>query len=145
MRHSIWIFVLLAVFVGVFTPAFAGGSEPTTFSVANEATTISTTNWTSVDEDGQRYFDNETVYDNGSVVEESEYHWSTDNGSIKAVEGGALDDASRVEIYYSGEKKNQWSRLLIPMLLLIFTVFGVFLLWIGGDVIVDAIGSGGGR
>ena len=74
MRDSIWTFVLLAVFLAVFTPAFMGASaaDGTRFSVANEETAISTDDWTSVDEDGFEYFDNETVYNNGSEVPESD-------------------------------------------------------------------------
>ncbi len=145
MRDSIWIFVLLAVFLGVFTPAFAGASGPTTFHVGNEATSISTSSWTTVDEDAQRYFDNETVYYNGSIVEETEYQWATSNGSVRAVPGGQLDDASQITMSYGGERQDQWSRLLIPLLLVFFGVLTILLVWVAGDAIVGAIGIGGGR
>jgi len=149
MRDSIWTFVLLAVFLAVFTPAFMGASaaDGTRFSVANEETAISTDDWTSVDEDGFEYFDNETVYNNGSEVPESEYRWATENGSIRAVEGGMLANASHVTISYSGTRQDQWSGLLKVMLIVLFTILIMLALLAAVSVASDAIGSGvgGGR
>ncbi len=145
MRDKIWTFVLLALFLGVFVPAFNGAAGATTFSVANEQVSISTDAWTTVDENAREYHDNETVYFDGSVVEESEYRWNTTNGSIKAVEGGALANASQATIAYSGERHNQWKRVLTPMLIVIVGVAILLTLIVAGDAVVDAIGAGGGR
>ena len=149
MRDSIWTFVLLAVFLGIFIPAFSGASvaDTATFSVANEQTSISTESWTSVEEDGMHYDDNETVYYNGSTVPESEYRWATENGSLRAVEGGTLTDASQVTISYSGERQDQWSTVLVTMAFIFFTALIIIILLVAGSVTVDAFttGIGGGR
>lgn len=146
MRNSIWTFALLAVFLGIFIPALGGAftSGGTTTSVANEATTISTDSWSSVDEDGVEYLDNETVYHNGSAVEESEYRWSTKNGSLQALENGTLADADEVSISYSVRQQSVWAQFLKVGVGVFFVVFVFMLLFAAGTFVAGAIGSGGG-
>jgi hypothetical protein len=150
MKDSIWSLTVLLLFLSILVPAFGlsyTNSVTTTHTVANEAVSISTETWTSVEEEGATYYDNETVYHDGSTVSETEYRWATTNGSIRAVENGTLDEASQVSVTYSYDRHNKWTRVTKNGLYILFAVFGVLILFIGAGVLLTAtkaFGSGGG-
>ena len=126
--------LVLLVFIGVPTLGMAVADAPLTpHSIANESVAVSTTNWTSVSADGVSYADNETVYYNGSVVPQSEYDWSTANGSIMAVSGGQLDGANSVDISYTYYLRQRGVRLWKA-------ANGIFLVVLGPLLIVAAVG-----
>jgi hypothetical protein len=149
MKDSTLSVAIALLFLFIVVPAIGASysNAPTmTHSVANEGVEIDTQNWTHVDADASTYFDNETVYHNGKSVNESEYQWSTSNGSIRAVEGGSLADASRVEISYSYAQHDRWSRITKNSLFVIFAVMAVMLVIGAVGVFMTATsGWGGGR
>jgi ABC-type sugar transport system permease subunit len=146
MKDSILWVVVVLLFLFIVVPGIGTtytASPTTTHHVANEGVSIDVQNWTSVDNEASTYHDNETVYHNGSVVEESEYQWSTSNGSIRAVENGSLADASEVSVSYSYDQHGRWARLTRYGLYVIFAVIGVLL--VIGAVAVFSTSGGSGR
>jgi len=149
MKDSTLSVAIALLFLFIVVPAIGASytnAPTTTHSVANEGVEIDTENWTQVDVDASTYFDNETVYHDGSQVNESDYQWSTSNGSIRAVEGGSLATASRVEVSYSYAQHDRWSRITKNGLYIVFAVMAVLLV-IGavGVFMTAASGWGGGR
>lgn len=150
MKDSILWVVVVLLFLFIVVPGIGAtytDSPTTTHHVANEGVSIDVQNWTSVDADASTYHDNETVYHNGSAVDESEYRWATSNGSLRAVENGSLADASQVSVSYSYDQHGRWARITRWGLYVIFAVIGVLLV-IGSVAVFSSLsssGRGGGR
>lgn len=154
MKHPIWTvgFVVVLLVVGIPILGMTIGDAPKTpTAVENESVSIETTNWTAVDADAVEYADNETVYYNDSAVDETEYEWSTENGSIRAVEGGQLDGVSTVEISYTYFEHQRGVRILVTALrpfvyvLLVLGFVGVPIGFLMYGVAAIADNSGGFR
>jgi hypothetical protein len=152
MKNSVYVLAVLLVFgiVGVPTIGHAFTEAPdATETVDNETVAISTSSWTEVSTAGSAtsFYDNETVYYNGSVVSESEYRWSTSNGSIRAEDGGTLADASEVDITYAYDRNTEFTELGQSALTGVFWVFATLSLVVAAGVIFaafDALGGGAG-
>jgi len=149
MKNSVFVLALLLVFGLIAVPtigvAFTQAPEDTE-TVTNESVEISTTSWTEVSKAGvaTSFYDNETVYYNGSVVSESEYEWSTSNGSIRAEDPGTLSDADSVKITYSYDTDTDYTVLGESVLRIVFRIVAVLAVAVAGGVVIGAFGLLGG-
>ena len=152
MKQPIWTlgFIVVLLIVGVPALGMSAGDAPKVPEpVENESVSIDTTSWTAVDYEAPEYGENETVYYNGSTVSTSEYDWSTENGSIRAVSGGELDGVSSVSISYNALEHTRMTKVLLTALRPLVYVFVVLILVAGIGVALYGLSTmtsgGGGR
>ncbi|WP_226043511.1 hypothetical protein [Natrinema sp. DC36] len=156
MESKIIVVGAFVLFGAILVPAISGAfadAPAETEVVDNESVSISTASWEPVSKSSvaTQFYDNETVYSNGSVVAESNYEWETSNGSIRAVENGTLEDTDEVAITYAyDEGKSDWLNAGSSVLGLLFTIIAIFSLIAGAMTLLVAItgivdNAGGGR
>lgn len=150
MQNSYFVLAVLVVFGVVLVPALGStfASAPGDVHTGEETVPISTNSWTEVNEsDVESWLDNETVYDDGSVVNESEYRWATTNGSIRAVEGGSLENASEVRVEYAFRRHGSFLEAGQGIMQGILTVVAALTFFVGAAVLLSAAAAleGGGR
>lgn len=152
MKQPIWTLGFIVVLVVIGIPALgmsAGAAPKDPEPVENESVSIDTTSWTAVDYEAPEYGDNETVYYNGSTVATSEYEWSTENGSIRAVSGGELDGVSSVSISYNALEHMRMTEIFLTAIRPVIYVIMAMMLVAGIGVALYGLstmtGGGGGR
>jgi len=150
MQNSYFVFAVLVVFGVVLVPALGStfASAPGDVHTGEETVQISTNSWTEINEsEVESWLDNETVYASGSVVNESEYRWATANGSIRAVENGALENASEVRVEYAFRSHGRFLEAGQGIMQGILAVVAALTFFVGAGFLLSAAAAleGGGR
>jgi len=150
MQDSYFVLAVLVVFGVVMVPALGAtfASAPGDVNTGEATVPISTDTWSAVNESNvESWLDNETVSENGSVVNESEYRWATENGSVRAVENGSLENASEVRVEYAYRQQGRFLRLGQGAVKAVIAVVAALTFFVGAGMLLSVAGTleGGGR
>lgn len=138
----------LLLFIGVPAASMGFSDAGSVQTIQDESITITTSNWSAVDQGTPPYLDTETVYYNGSVVEEANYTWTTSDGTIQATGGDlAANSPANATITYEYRSSSAWLTGAENALVVVFVVIAGLLVLAGAWFTMDAMGSysGGGR
>lgn len=147
MKKTLFGLIALLLFGFIAVPAISGAYADAPVSnetVTNESLDPDVGNWTPVEQsrEARSFEDNETVFANGTTATEgTDYEWSTENGSVYAYPGGILDGAENASITYTYTAGNEVTVAGRETLFLVFKVFGVLALAIGGLVTMGFAGQ----
>lgn len=159
------VLLLAFVVIGVVGVSWAVGAQyqhgpQTTETVASESITVDVGNWTPVNAPtyAQTFYDNETVRNSSgaTLVEGTDYKWSTTNGSIYWYSDGDFNDGATASVDYAYSAPTEESRtmktiftvpinVVLPSGVLIVLAFSIAGLAVGIYQVLDNLGGSRSR
>lgn len=150
MNGNLWTVAVLVVLCALLLPAVVNiGYQNTarTTVVNDEAVTIDYQTNVTVDEDGSKFFDNETITTdsgNTTLTEGTDYKWNTTTGTINWLNSSTTSDGETARIDYAVESHDQTTTNIVSVLAPWATILGLSVFVVGMFAFINMVYDGGG-